>query len=193
MNRPETHEVFRRWRALARRYEPPRLLLGETYVFDAERSPGTTAPAPTSCTSPSTSASCTRPSRRRAARRVEQTEGAAAPGRLAGLDGLEPRRRPARDALVRRRRAEGRGCALLILLTLRGMPVLYKGDELAMENGAVPPDRVLDLAARRATRGGRRCLSRDGAEWRDPWPPSTPTRRNAQESERKTLGFTRRS
>jgi alpha-glucosidase len=37
MNRPETHDVLRRWRALADRYDPPRLLLGETYVMDVRR------------------------------------------------------------------------------------------------------------------------------------------------------------
>src|SRR5258708_21293043 len=33
-NRPETHGVFRDWRALADTYSPPRLLLGETWVGD---------------------------------------------------------------------------------------------------------------------------------------------------------------
>ena len=35
--RPEAHDVFRRWRAIAEEYDPPRLLLGETYVLDVER------------------------------------------------------------------------------------------------------------------------------------------------------------
>ena len=34
MERPEVHEVLRRWRALANTYSPPRILLGETYVLD---------------------------------------------------------------------------------------------------------------------------------------------------------------
>jgi len=33
-NRPETHGVFRDWRKIAESYEPPRLLLGETWVRD---------------------------------------------------------------------------------------------------------------------------------------------------------------
>ena len=33
-NRPEVHDVLRRWRAVAETYEPPRLLLGETPVED---------------------------------------------------------------------------------------------------------------------------------------------------------------
>lgn len=37
MNRPETHGVFREWRALAEEYVPAKLLLGETWVLDLER------------------------------------------------------------------------------------------------------------------------------------------------------------
>ena len=32
MNRPEVHEIYRRWRAIAREYDPERVLLGETWV-----------------------------------------------------------------------------------------------------------------------------------------------------------------
>jgi alpha-glucosidase len=34
MNRPEGHEVLRRWRSLADSFEPGRVLVGETYVWD---------------------------------------------------------------------------------------------------------------------------------------------------------------
>jgi alpha-glucosidase len=34
MERPEVHDVLRRWRALADSYRPSRILLGETYVLD---------------------------------------------------------------------------------------------------------------------------------------------------------------
>src|SRR5207302_9474413 len=33
-NRPEVHEVLRRWRGIAERYDPARLLMGETWVLD---------------------------------------------------------------------------------------------------------------------------------------------------------------
>ena len=36
-NRPEVHEVIRRWRTLADGYDPPRLLFGETWVPTVER------------------------------------------------------------------------------------------------------------------------------------------------------------
>ncbi len=32
MNRPEVHEIYRRWRTIAREYDPERVLLGETWV-----------------------------------------------------------------------------------------------------------------------------------------------------------------
>ena len=37
MNRPETHEILRSWRALAEGYEEPRVLLGEAYVLEPDR------------------------------------------------------------------------------------------------------------------------------------------------------------
>jgi len=35
-NRPEVHDVIRRWRAVADSYDPPRILVGETHVFDTD-------------------------------------------------------------------------------------------------------------------------------------------------------------
>jgi alpha-glucosidase len=37
MNRPELHDVLRRWRVLAGREDPERILVGETYVLDLEQ------------------------------------------------------------------------------------------------------------------------------------------------------------
>ena len=59
MNRPETHEVYRGWRALADAYEPPRVLLGEATSSTSRPGPGTTARARRARTSPSTSRSST--------------------------------------------------------------------------------------------------------------------------------------
>jgi alpha-glucosidase len=36
MNRPEVHDVLRRWRALVEQYDPKRILVGETYVLDLD-------------------------------------------------------------------------------------------------------------------------------------------------------------
>src|SRR3954452_11274165 len=37
MNRPEVHDVLRRWRALAEATDPKRILVGETYVLDLDQ------------------------------------------------------------------------------------------------------------------------------------------------------------
>jgi alpha-glucosidase len=39
-NRPEVHEVYRRWRTISDSYGPGRLLVGETYLFDLARLAG---------------------------------------------------------------------------------------------------------------------------------------------------------
>jgi alpha-glucosidase len=36
-NRPEAHDVIRRWRSVADAYDPPRILVGETHVFSQEQ------------------------------------------------------------------------------------------------------------------------------------------------------------
>ncbi len=65
--------------------------------------------------------------------------------------------------------------ALMALLTLRGTPFLYYGDEIGMTDVAVPEDELLDLVGR----GGTAQPSRDGAR--------TPMRWNADTQ----AGFTR--
>ena len=34
MNRPEVHEIYRDWRGIADASDPPRVLVGETWIFD---------------------------------------------------------------------------------------------------------------------------------------------------------------
>jgi glycosidase len=57
--------------------------------------------------------------------------------------------------------------ALLALLTQRGTPVLYYGDELAMQQVDIPPNRLRDMAGRD---GARTPLPWNG-EWNEPWLP----------------------
>ena len=73
--------------------------------------------------------------------------------------------------------------ALFLLLTLPGSAILYQGDELGLEDGIVPPDRVRDIAA--PPRDPERTpfpWTPNGEEWRDPWLPLGNTMRNAAES-----------
>ena len=60
--------------------------------------------------------------------------------------------------------------AAMLLLTLRGTPTLYYGDELGLENVAIPPDRVQDPWERNEPGLG---LGRDPARTPMPWDDST--------------------
>jgi alpha-glucosidase len=85
-------------------------------------------------------------------------------------------------------------CALLILLTLRGTPTLYYGDELALANGAVPDERRVDIAPVSRDPGRTPMPWAPNGFWTDPWLPLEDTSRNV-ESQRtdpeSTLHFTR--
>jgi alpha-glucosidase len=59
--------------------------------------------------------------------------------------------------------------AVFLLLTLRGTPVLYYGDELGMPQADVPKEQQHDMADRD---GARTPLPWNGA-WQDPWLPLT--------------------
>jgi alpha-glucosidase len=84
-------------------------------------------------------------------------------------------------------------CALMLLLALRGTPILYYGDELGMEQVDIPEDEQLDTAH-----------SRDGARTPMPWAPTADHEwwirhgdltRNVEDmraDDSSTLGFTRR-
>jgi alpha-glucosidase len=168
MHRPEVHDVLRRWRAIADAYDPPRILLGETWALDhadlaryygedgeelhlAFNFPFAKAPF--------------RADDLRLV--VETTARELGPeawpvwtasnhdiGRLATRwCGGDPRK-------IR--------LALLVLLTLRGTPVLYQGDEIGLPEVDVPPPRRRDHA--HARRGSRRA-GRDRGRTPMPWAP----------------------
>jgi len=142
-NRPEVHEVVKRWRALADGYDETRLLIGETPVpvdklaefygngsdelglafnFNFISAPFQAAEMRTI---------------------VEETESALPQGAWPAWTGSNhdmfrfPTRWAEDDpAKVR--------LALLMLLSLRGTPVLYQGDEIGMANVAVPHEDMRD-------------------------------------------------
>jgi len=163
--RPEVHAVLRRWRRICERYRPPRLLVGETWFFDlpllarfygrhdegiqlAMNFPFLFAPF------------------QAAALRtvVGDTEAALAPWAWplwVGSNHDAPRMAtrwcggdPARAR-----------CALLILLTLRGTPILYYGDELGMTDVAVAPEAVRDPLGRRGPGRPGRDAARTPMRW----------------------------
>jgi alpha-glucosidase len=144
MNRPEVHEVFRRWRRIAQEYEPARVLIGETWardIADLMRYYGSGADelhlafnfAPVL---EKLTAGHTQPI-------VEATERALPPGAWPVWTGSNHdvgrfTTRWCGDDEDRIR------CALMMLLTLRGTPFLYYGDEIGMTNVPVPFDQLLD-------------------------------------------------
>jgi alpha-glucosidase len=131
-NRPEVHDVLRRWRALADSYDPPRVLLGETPVEElaelgryygndldelqlAFNFPFINAPFD-AVTMPEI---------------VAGIEGALPPGAWPAWTGSnhDMSRFATRWAHDDPRQARA---ALLMLLGLRGTPVLYQGDEIGL-------------------------------------------------------------
>jgi alpha-glucosidase len=149
MNRPEVHDVLRRWRSVADEHDPQRILVGETYVLELEE---------------------LFPFYGQGEDELNlafnfifvHTELAAAPMRAvveATEAGLPQLAWPVwtgsnHDAgrLVRRwaqgdeRRARA---ALAMLLTLRGTPFLYYGDEIAMSEPDLDPEQARDPVGRR--------------------------------------------
>jgi alpha-glucosidase len=166
-NRPETHGVFRAWRAIADRYEPPRLLLGETWVGDPERLAtyyGRGDELQLAFNFPFLFASFEAPAMSAV---VEETLAALPPGACPVWTGSnhDVSRFPTRWAGGEEAAAR---LALVILLTLPGTSVLYYGDELAMTDVEVPAELQRDPMTARG-RGGK--PSRDRARTPMPWEP----------------------
>jgi alpha-glucosidase len=149
MNRPEVHDVYRRWRELAREYDPERLLVGETWVAgphelvkyygadDDELHLAMNFPF----VQAALDSAALRPI-------VERWESILPPtawpvwcGSNHDLVRFPTRWCDGDEAKIR--------CALLILLTLRGTPILYYGDEIGMEQVSIPTGEQLDRAHNR--------------------------------------------
>ena len=194
MNRPETHEIFREWRRLADSYDPPRVLVGEAYVLDVDSwsrfygSGGDELNLVFNFPLVHTDLDA---ERMRAV--VAATEAALPPGAWPCWIGsnhdvgrFTTRWCRGDEALAR--------CVLLLLSTLRGTPCLYYGDELALADGHVPPDRIRDVAD--PSRDPSRTpmpWTREGG-WNDPWLPLEDTSRNVEDQRSdpgSTLNFTR--
>jgi alpha-glucosidase len=142
-NRPEVHEVVRRWRLLADGYDEPRLLIGETPVpVDklAEFYGNGSDELGLAFNFNFISAPFRAPDLRAI---VEETEAALPPGAWPAWTGSNhdmfrfPTRWAEDDPLRVR-------LALLMLLSLRGTPVLYEGDEIGMANVALAQEDLRD-------------------------------------------------
>lgn len=159
MNRPEVHEIYRRWRTIVREYEPERLLVGETWVPDAQelaRYYGDDDELQLAMNFPFVLADFDAGALRAVVEAAEQAypEGSWPVWCGSNHDIV---RFPTRwcsgdEAKIR--------CALMLLLGLRGTPILYYGDELGMEQVAISKREQLD-----------RAHNRDGARTPMPWAP----------------------
>jgi alpha-glucosidase len=168
MNRDDVHEVHRRWRALcdARPGGEKPILVGETWVHDLARLASFYGSGADELHLAFNFVFVEATFDAAALAKVVADTQAALPGEawptwmLSNHDLTRCPTRWARDDPARAR------LALMLLLTLRGTPVLYYGDEVAMPESAVPPERELDPVAllRDPQRPGR-----DGARTPMPW------------------------
>jgi alpha-glucosidase len=144
MNRPEVHDVLRRWRRVADSYGPGRLLVGETWVFGVERlapfygtgtdelDMGFNFPFAFSALDAGEMGTV-----------VEATETALPAGAWPVWTGSNhdigrfATRWCAGDEARTR-------CALVLLVSLRGTAFLYYGDEIGMVDVPVPRDLLRD-------------------------------------------------
>lgn len=161
-NLPEVHEVFQRWRRLANRYAPPRFLIGETGVPDLTDL-GRYYGADDELHLAFNFAFSEAPFQTSALRAVVEATERALPTSawpVYHASNHDVSRFPTRwcngdPAKVR--------CALLILLTLRGTPFLYYGDEIGMRDTPIARAEILDWA------GAGNGRSRDPERTPMPW------------------------
>jgi alpha-glucosidase len=194
MFRPETHEILREWRALAETYDPPRLLLGEAYSLEVEQWAGYFGERDDQLDLAFafmlTHAALDADEMRGVVSEIEAALPAHAWPCWAGSN-HDIGRLATRWAKGDESRAR---CALLILLGLCGTPCLYYGDELALEAGAVPADRVLDCATPSRDPGRTPMPWTADGDWQKPWLPLVDTARNVEDQRGdpgSTLSFTR--
>ena len=178
----DTHDVLRGIRRVADSYEGERALVGEVYLLSTRRVARylgqgdqlhlafdfTLLYAPWD-------AAAWRHRLRRAAEELDPI-GAWPTWNLSNLDNPRHRTRYGTEARAR--------AAAVLLLTVRGTPFLYYGEELGLEDATVPADRVLDPGGRDACRAPFPWDGGPGHGWPVddpwlPWPPDTGTRNAA--------------
>jgi alpha-glucosidase len=176
--RPEVHEIYARWQEIAAEYDPKPTLMGETYVA-LDKLPPYLQHLDLAQNFPFANARFTADALRPI---VEQTVETIPTGRLpvwfgSNHDHSRMATRWAGGNVAKHR------AALFLLLTLPGVAILYQGDEIALQDGRVPKDRIRDIAT--PPRDPERTplpWTPGGAEWKDPWLPLTDTSRNVHDT-----------
>ncbi len=142
-NRPEVHEIHRRWRQVAEEYDPPRLLVGETYVYDVATLAEYYGDADQMQLCFNIPLLHCRFELAAIRGVVEATEAALPAGTWPVWTGgnHDLSRFPTRWAGGDPAQAR---LATLMVLALRGTAFLYYGDELGLVDTEIPDDRILD-------------------------------------------------
>jgi alpha-glucosidase len=143
-DRPEAHDILRHWRTIADTYEPERLLIGETNVETLERLTSFYGSGRDELHGGFNFQFMNAPLEAAKMREVvEGTEALLPEGSWPTWHGsnhdfsrLTTRWAGGDPAKVK--------VALLILLTLRGTPFLYAGDEIGLPDAEVPKEQMLD-------------------------------------------------
>ncbi|MDQ3871055.1 MAG: alpha-amylase family glycosyl hydrolase, partial [Chloroflexota bacterium] len=172
VHQPEVHEIHRRWRRLLDSYEGDRMAVGEVSLDPARklvRYYGQSDELHLAfyfhfLLQPWSAARF-----RRAVREFEEEipEGSWPNYTLSNHD------RPRAASRYGRHRAR---CALMMLLTLRGTPFLYYGEEIGMTDVEIPAKRVVDVDGRDPERTPMQWEPGSGAGFStgDPWLPIAP-------------------
>jgi alpha-glucosidase len=148
-DRPEAHDILRRWRAVAGTYDPERLLIGETYVDDISVLAQFYGNGRDELHGGFNFVFIHAPLDAEAMRAVvEEVEATLPPGAWPIWTGsnhdvsrLATRWAGGDPAKVK--------VALVVLLTLRGTPFLYQGDEIGLTDGPIEREDVLDRVGAR--------------------------------------------
>ncbi len=152
MNRPEVHDVLRRWRAVAQREDPPRILVGETYVLELDQLMPFYGTGEDELNLAFNFLFVHEDLDAAALRGIVEEVEAGLPADSWPVytgSNHDAGRFPTRWAGDDDRRSRA---ALLMLLTQRGTPFLYYGDEIGMPDVPQDPETALDPVARRTGR-----------------------------------------
>ena len=174
---PELHALLRSWRQLLDEYDE-RMVVGEVFLFDPVKFVSFYGAGEDELHLAFNFAFLRAPWAAEAFRNVVATferllpQGAWPDYTLSNHDNPRAisRYALADDPERARRRAR---LAALMLLTLRGTPFLYYGEEIGMTDGPIPPERVVDVAGRDPERTPMQWDASRGAGFTtgDPWLP----------------------
>jgi alpha-glucosidase len=166
VEQPGIHDVYRTWRRIAASYPEEKLLLGETYILDPVRVATFYGDDDELHLAQNVMLTLAPFNLEDLAAIVDAAEATLPPHAMASwfISNHDISRAPTRWAMGDSRKLQ---LALLILLGLRGVPALYYGDELGLEDAAVAAEDLVDPVSVVAPAG------RDAARAAMPWEAST--------------------